>query len=259
MKVHVILLCYAIDVTPLIESVDGSDVIWHIFMHSRRREMVEPLKNSSVIARIYDEHRMWMYDYGFNRGLGASCNKGVIDAISHCTDTDTIIIPNDDLVWTRADFDRLVQGCVDHRDAGLIFCNGYQSGMLQDLNFGCFGINPIALETVGYFDESFPDYFCDRDMLRRCELLGVKIHSIGDTDIIHQGSGTLNAVPAIAEQVQRTFPLDNAHYISKHGGTNSQEKFLHPFNDASLSWRIPAEDRHDPYPGHRRAEEELRR
>jgi hypothetical protein len=258
MNIHVILIAYALDVTPLVYRVTDFGVTWHIFTHSKNPEVLDACHYLLTRADFPLAKGIFLYDYQQNRGLGKSANDGIIEALYD--NAEVIIIPNDDVLMERADFDKLVQETALHPECGLVFCNGYdrKHEQVEDLKFGVFGINRIALETVGYFDQNLPDYFCDCDYLYRCALARIQIHHV-DTSIVHLGSATLDAVPALREQLQRTFPADNAYFRRKWGGEPYHETFSHPFNDPTLSYVIPAENRDNPYPAHRRPEQELDR
>ena len=244
MNVHCILLAYALDVRTLVRTVMADGVTLHLFLHSNRHDVVASCFD---MQREYENVR-W-YNYQTNRGNGRSCNDGIEMALKE--DADAILILNDDLTLTWDDFKRLAEGCLEHPEAGLITCNGYNvsAQLYHDLTFCCFGINRRAIEQVGFFDQNFhPTYFDDTDYKRRCALLGVKTHNIGDTQVVHQGSTTIRAVPFL----QKTFPLNQAYYEKKHGGPPGSETFVFPFNNPDLSWTISAQQRDNPYPEHQR-------
>lgn len=245
MNVHVLVFAYALDVRPLVNAVMADGVTLHLYVHSDRPDVVEACHEMTM---CYSGVRL--YDYRTNRGTELSFNDGVQIALAE--HAEAIVIPNDDITISWTDFRRLAEGCVAHPEVGLITCNGYNvsANLYHNLGFCCFGINRIAIDTAGYLDENFwPAYFSDTDYLRRCKLLGVPMHCIGDTDIIHQGSATLKAVPML----QSTYPRNEAYFRQKHGGVPGAETFLMPFGDPALSWAIPAERRSNPYPDFVRA------
>lgn len=243
LNVHVVVLAYKLvtELNSLLHVLKVPNATIHLVLHSQDKQVME------VCEFWKDESGVVYYPHGVNRGLGKSVNEGILAALH--ADADAIIVPNDDVIMTEFDFGRLTQACADHKDAGLIFCNEANG---QSLAFHVFGINKIAFDAVGCFDESFPDYFCDTDYLRRCALLGVKIHNIGDTSIVHLGSATKNFDPITQKRLNITYPRDEAWYITKHGGVPGSETFVFPFNDVSLSWAIPAESRDNPYSEHQR-------
>ena len=251
MNIGVVLITYAIDVTPLIRSIDGRDVSWHIYTHSDRPEALACLGMSVQGESCFHDCRQ-------NRGLAKSWNDGLIEAYDQ--GAATVVIANDDLVMTHNDLLVLAQAAVEHPECGIIVAEGYNVRMdeQQQLQFAVPAINRSALEQIGYFDESYtPIYGEDCDYSRRAALLGVKFYNAGKTDIIHTGSATVGSVPDLALQNNKTFQANLAYHIAKHGGSYGSESFAFPFNDPGLSWKITAENRHNPYPGHERTDLEI--
>src|SRR4030095_9448892 len=135
----------------------GDDVIWHIFTHSRNPEIMLSLN------RLLTKHRIHLMDYGVNRGLAKSWNDGLIGAYS-MRDVESVIIANDDIVANHDDLLVLANAAKEHRECGIIVCEGQNLRMnsYQILQFAIVGINPVALEQIGYFDENFsPIYYED--------------------------------------------------------------------------------------------------
>ncbi|MFX6027917.1 hypothetical protein ABTE84_21450, partial [Acinetobacter baumannii] len=63
---------------------------------------------------------------------------------------------------------------------------------LPSCGYACFAINPIALETLGCFDENFfPAYCEDQDYARRAALAGLSEENCADTQIVHMGSNAI--------------------------------------------------------------------
>lgn len=246
MKIAVVLITYAIDVTPLIKSMDGRDVFWHIFTHSARPEALACLGMSVQGESCFHDCRQ-------NRGLAKSWNEGLIDVMG----ADVAIIANDDIQATHDDLLILAQSAYEHREAGIVVCEGFNVRMdeKQQLQFAIPAINPIALETIGYFDENFtPIYFEDTDYCRRAALAGVKFYNAGETNIIHTGSATVGTVAELYAQNNVTFRKNLEYYWKKWGGPPGQETFTCPFNDTRLDLRITAEQRDNPYPGYNRTD-----
>lgn len=250
--IHVGLVTYSLDPSLLVTSLAGRDVTFHLYTHSSNRDVLR-----SVYQLRADLPNIILHDYQQNRGLATSWNDTLVDAYG--ARADCVILANDDLVMTRADLDVLARGCVEHPECGAVVCNGYNVRMdrQQDLGFAVIGINPVALETTGYFDENFsPIYFEDSDWSRRSAIVGMKWHNAGDTGIVHLGSET-QKVPELHAQNDRTFAANYAYFLSKHGGSPSDEKYQYPFNDRTLSWHIPAAERHNPYPAYARTDKDI--
>jgi GT2 family glycosyltransferase len=242
-SIGTVLITYAIDVTPLIKSMDGPDVTWHIFVHSDRPE-------AKVCLRAVVQNKITFYDYRQNRGLAKSWNDGLLAA--YTMDADAVIIANDDIQATHDDLLVLARAAVEHRECGVIVAEGFNVRMAeqQQLQFAIPAINPIALEQIGYFDENFtPIYFEDCDYSRRAGLAGVKFHNAGPTGIIHTGSATVGTVDELRLQNNTTFRLNYEYYCRKWGGPPGQEIFTIPFNDSRFDLNITAERRLAPYPG----------
>lgn len=248
-NIHIVLIVYALDVLPLIQSMNGIGVTWHVFTHSANEVVLDALP----ILRYM--HNVNVYDYQKNRGLAKSWNEGLINA--YAQGADVVVIANDDLI---ADFDDLLIlafAAYEHPEAGIVVCEGYNQrmGEQQILQFAIPAINPIAIEQIGYFDENFvPIYFEDSDYSRRAALAGVKFHNAGKTGIIHTGSATVASVNDLAVQNNLTFQRNVAYYCTKWGGPLGQETFTVPFFDAKFNLKITAEQRHDPYPDYSRTD-----
>ncbi len=241
MNIGVVLITYAIDVTPLIRNIDGPDVSWHIYTHSARPEALACLGMSVQGESCFHDCRQ-------NRGLAKSWNEGLIEAYDQ--GADTVVIANDDLVMTHNDLLVLAQAAVEHPECGVIVAEGFNVRMdeQQQLQFAVPAINRSALEQIGYFDENFtPIYFEDSDYSRRAALAGVKFYNAGTTGIIHTGSATVGAVDELRLQNNTTFRLNYEFYCRKWGGSPGQETFTYPFGDTRFGLKITAEDRHHPY------------
>lgn len=250
MNIHVTLIAYAIDITPLVSSLDAPDVFFHIYLHSKREEA------GRIAYWLADMHQnIILHDYRTNRGLARSWNDGIIE--SYEQGADVAIVLNDDVDISRPDLRLLAQAAVDHRECGIVEPRGYNERMVENqlLGYAAFAVNPIALEKVGYFDENFtPIYFEDCDYSRRCALAGVTFYDAGPTRIVHKGSATINSVPELKNQNNITFSACNAYYHRKWGGEPGQEVFAYPFNDTSLGLKIGANQRAAPYPGYNRTD-----
>jgi GT2 family glycosyltransferase len=253
MRIDVVLIAYALDLRPLINSLSGPDTYFHIYTHSQRSE-------ARAVMQLMAEYRpdLTIHDYGTNRGLSTSWNDGVIEA--QAESADAVLIINDDIAMSRTDMLQMAQCCVDHREAGIVVVTGENIRMQGhlDLGYSAFGINPIATETIGYLDENYwPIYGEDVDYSRRLALTGIPIVSAGDTGIVHQGSQTIAVVPELRGQNHITFPRNQLYHAAKHGGIYGHETFQYPFGDPQLSWKIEAESRHNPYPAHQRQDKDV--
>lgn len=253
MNIHITLIAYALDLTPLIMALQGEDVYWHVFQHSRNMDVILKCQALALVVPNFT-----YFDYRENRGLSTSWNDGLV--ISQAQGADAMLILNDDVQISRDDMLKMAQGGIDHPECGIIEAEGWNERMQehQRLGFACFGINQIALDVVGLFDEQYyVIYGEDVDYSRRCNLLGVTFHNVGQTKIVHKGSETIATVPALRAQNQVTFPRNENYHRLKHGGPYGRETFQYPFGDPQLSWRIDTDQRHNPYPAHQRQDKDV--
>lgn len=244
MNIHIGLVAYALNVIPLIESLDGDDITWHLFLHSQRPDVV------ASCMEMAKKHNVLYHPYGTNRGLAVSWNDTLIEAQEQ--GADTVIILNDDVVMSREDLLILANAAVNHPECGVIVCEGYDGGMERDqiLQFVVFAVNKIAIQTIGYFDQNLIPYcFEDSDYSLRCGKAGVPFFNAGPTGIVHIGHAAVKTVPALNAQNQRTFPATLVYYKEKWGGEPGEEKHLIPFGNPHFGLRIDAAQLRDPYPG----------
>lgn len=250
MNIHMILVTYAIDPYPLISNI-GKDVVWHIFTHSHNTGI-----RTSIGDLAHEGYDIILNDWEKNRGLATSWNDGILE----CPTTDVIIVINDDVMASPDDISILARTCIDHPEAGIITAWGFNERMgdVRDNGYSLFGINRIAIERVGYFDQNYtPIYGEDVDLTRRLALEDIPILSCTETNIWHKGSATTNGSALLTRQHQVTFPRNEDYHRLKHGGGYGHEQFLCPFDDINLSWYISAESRENPYPGHERQDKDI--
>lgn len=242
--IHIVLVTYALDVTPLVDSLWTSDVTLHLYTHSKIPMVVEACRE---IESEYPNVR-WN-NYGINRGLARSWNDGMLAAQND--NAEVIILLNDDITASKADMYQLTEAAVKHRECGVVQVRAYNE--ITDkrilMGYGFTAIQPIALETVGAFDVNYwPIYGEDVDYSRRCGLLGVTFYDAGESGVVHEGSTTIKAVPELAASHQKTFRDNHLYHVAKHGGFYGQETFDRPFNDPTLDWYIPLDNYRRAYP-----------
>lgn len=228
MNVHIVVVAYGLaeDLRRLFESADGPGVTWHVFLHSQFPEVVE------ICYELGTRRNVWLYPYGVNRGLARSWNEGLYNA--YRDSCDAALIANDDALAGPGDVQRIVQAALAHPDCYLIQGTGIdlREKRRGKMHLALAAINPIALETIGYFDTAFePIYYEDQDYYRRAELAGLKDFVAADTAIVHAGSKSLYEVAGQKELHQRTFGLNQEYYIGKWGGLPGQETYTRPWND----------------------------
>jgi GT2 family glycosyltransferase len=99
------------------------------------------------------------------------------------------------------------------------------------LRFGAFGLNRAALDSVGFFDESFHPIYCeDCDYEYRCKLAGVPIVDVG-SGTVHLESGSVSLHAGHTADNARSFPANHDYYRAKWGGpVRGGEVFTTPFD-----------------------------
>lgn len=218
-------------------------VSYHIFLHSARPDVV-----SVVDELALNNERVIPYRYKFNRGLAKSWNEGMM--AGYARGNDVVIIVNDDCIFSPGDLDLLAQQAFVERGRYMVSAMGFNHrlGEMTNLCFSCFAINPIALTTVGCFDENFfPIYFEDNDYDRRARLLGLQDGVCHHVNVAHGGSMAIHSDPALMTQNHTTFEANRDYYLRKWGGLPSQETFVTPFGQEQFSLYIPSYERQHPY------------
>jgi GT2 family glycosyltransferase len=251
-KIHIIVVAYALadDLLRLYRSADAPNVQWHVFVHSQFPEVVEAVQHMALQTNVQ------AYWHGVNRGLAKSWNEGLMFA--QMVGADVMMIANDDAVAGPGDVQRLAETAMNNRDKYLIVGNGYdiRNGAHSHQALALAAINPIALETIGYFDENFfPIYWEDVDWYRRAALAGLQMYVEPCTSIIHMGSRSLNHVPPY--QHHDTFHANRAYYARKWGGEAGSETYTIPFNDSAFGLCIEAAERKAPYLGYNRTDQHI--
>ena len=113
-------------------------------------------------------------------------------------------------------------------------------GLLFGWGMSAFVITPLALETVGFFDENiYPAYLEDCDYHYRAKLTNIQCENIPDLELIHgelvngkiQGSRAIGSDPKIMRENGRTHQGNFDYYRQKWGGINGEEIYTHPFNE----------------------------
>jgi len=220
------------------------DVTMRIFEHSNRSDVL------SVCDRYADSDDVILYPYRINRGASRSWNEGIRDG--YASGADVVIVCNDDILFSSGDVDKVADRAIENRDVFLVTMAGWHSGFnvaCPSHGYSCFAINPIAIETVGYFDVNiFPAYLEDCDYSYRAVVLsGLQQTNVADTMVFHVGSYVIKNDEAISAQNAHTHGLNFQYYDRKWGGINGQEVFMTPFNDKQYDACIPEERMEAPY------------
>ena len=231
-----------------------SDVAVHLFLHSNEHV------TRTICEELAERPEVRYYPYGENRGVSRSWNDGILNA--YRDGSDVVIVANDDVLPAEGDVDRLAEKAVSCRDRYIVSCAGPHERLgrfLPSHGYSFFAVNPIAVETIGCFDENFfPAYCEDQDYARRAALAGLSEENCADTAVVHGGSSAIFANQELALQNRITQSHNIAYYARKWGGHAGHEVFDSPFGNPALGLRIAPEDRAEPYgPDHDRTDRNL--
>lgn len=223
---------------------------FHLFRHSRIKDVV---LTCDEIVRSYPDHVLY-YPYGFNRGVATSWNDAL--TMMQMSDCDVMILCNDDIYFTEGDIDKIVAAAMEQRQAYAIFCAGYNAYHKTNINchgMSCFAMQPIAIETIGYYDENFfPAYNEDVDYARRAARSGLVPFIVSDTNIWHRGSAAITDSKELGQQNYITHGLNNEYWKNKWGCPVSEDPttgYKYPFNNPKFHPYFIGEDqRRAPYP-----------
>lgn len=193
---------------------------------------------------------------GRNMGCARYWNDGLV--LAQERNADVIIITNNDIWFSPGDVDKMALKSIQCPGNYMISVAGIHVGRNQwEPSHGhcCFALNPISLEKIGYFDENFwPAYLEDCDYWYRSTLAGLHEENCNDTMIYHVGSATVAYDRRLAARNRITQGKNFRYYQKKWGDINGMEKHKFPFNNPGLSFFIPAEERHNPYPDYYRTD-----
>ena len=252
---HVVLVAVAYNqaqgIAALIDSAASRrhDVAVELFLHS-----AEPATAAACETLAARPH-VRLHAYGFNRGLSLSWNDGIL--AGYGGGADVVVVANDDIRFGPGDLDQLAETAADERDRHIVSCAGPHlryGARLPSHGYACFAINPVALETIGCFDENlFPAYCEDQDYSRRAHLAGLTEGNCADTEVEHAGSSAILSSPELMRANALTQAANQAYYRAKWGGDGDHERFGAPWDDPAIPLKIAPEHRHAPYgPAHDR-------
>lgn len=230
-----------------------TDAHLYLFLHSQQRDVVIVCESNLSVFQWWP--RINYFPYGENRGLARSANDGLIQG--YADGCDVMLTCNDDVMPAPGDIEKIAQAAIDNRDRYKVEGMGYDERKKQygPIEWALAAINPIALETIGYFDENFaPAYYDDTDYSLRARRAGLKSLVAPDTNLRHAGSGSLEQVDRNVHDDQ--FMRNQGYYFRKWGGEKGYELYEQPFNNPAFGLKIAESDRRAPYPGYNRVERE---
>ncbi|MBZ0291424.1 MAG: hypothetical protein K8L99_02545, partial [Anaerolineae bacterium] len=233
MNIHIVVVAHSLadDLERLFEAGASDNVTWHLFLHSAIPAVEQMCQK---LIGIYPH--VYFYPYKVNRGLSKSWNEGLIEGYRR--GADVVMIANDDAIPRPGDVQILGEVALEKRDYYMITGAGFDVRDMQhhkNMKFSLAAINPIAVETIGYFDENiFPIYWEDVDWYRRAALAGLKLWCVEETCIIHMGSRSVYSNPELMRQNHETFHRNREYYERKWGGPVGHETLIRPFGEFSL-------------------------
>lgn len=253
MRIHLTLVTYALDITSLVMALQGDDVHWSVFQHSRNMDVIS---RCQALAQVVPNFTY--FDYRENRGLSRSWNDGL--AIAQSKQFDVSFIANDDIRASRLDMLKIAQTAVRRPNCGVIQGMGFdeQTQQRQPMAWALAAVNPVVLDTIGYFDENFfPIYYEDTDLARRMALADVRFCTVTDTEIVHIGRTTVRTSSDLKPQQDVTMQANSQYYQRKWGGIPGAEQYTIPFNNPQFGLKIDYAARHSPYPEYNRVDQEI--
>lgn len=228
-----------------------ADIAFLVISHSRMPDKVAELETLAQQADVIYR------GYGANRGLAKSWNEGILWGFEQ--NFDVVLVVNEDVVFETCDVDKLAETAIQRRDCPLVMGRAFHHSEREWSwsEYGCFAVNPVALETTGCFDENFFPIYCeDSDYRRRLQLAGLQPARCEATRIMHGGSRSLSQ-PEVARQNNLTYARNRRYYQRKWGGEGGGERFRRPFGDERFTHYIDPRVRAAPYPGFNREDQAI--
>lgn len=223
----------------------------HLFLHSQFAPTV------ALCAQAARARDVRYYPYGINRGVSTSWNEGILAAYRE--GADVVVVANDDVYFSDGDVDQLAEKALRCRERYIVTCAGRHLRYPRPIpshGYAVFAINPVALDTIGCFDENiFPAYCEDQDYAWRARLAGLAEENCADTMVYHGGSGAIFSDRVLLQQKGMTHGRNLEYYRRKWGGDGGSERFQHPFGNPRFGQYIAPHRRNTPYgPGYDRAD-----
>lgn len=113
----------------------------------------------------------------------------------------------------------------------------------------------ISTTTGTFIANGLVSHNCDHHY--RATLLGLVEDNCPDTEVWHGGSSAINNDEMLSLQNLVTQKTTGQYYVRKWGGLNGQEVFMVPFNNDKFTPYISPEERHKPYPGYNRTDQQI--
>lgn len=236
-----------------------AELTFYLFLHSQYKDVVKAFEEQRK------EEDAKLFAYGFNRGLARSWNEGILKGYEE--GADVVIVASDSAWYSPDDIDKIAAAAMKNRHRAQIRCAGFATGSrnqaesnlhpVANLGYGCFALNPVALEKVGCFDENFWPYNLeDMDYFGRLRLAPLGIYIVPDTKVCRISSASKSGHTSKEKEQFKVW--SNLEYYKRKWGRTPWARgapvYLHPFDSPEFSWVITPENRHAPYPGHNKPE-----
>jgi GT2 family glycosyltransferase len=191
-------------------------------------ELLYVIDNGNVIPHdMHYKHLpdIHVVDLGYNAGVAASWNL-TIRANMRCM---WWAFANNDVVLEKGAAAKLALDMEENIDIPNITMVEMGNESWGN-HFGFFGVNDLAIEEVGWFDENFhPIYFEDTDWKRRAERAGIRMHVIKSTTH-HDGNASWKSDNMLAFDNKRSWDYNRDYFDDKWGVAEPDLK----------SWRPPS-------------------
>lgn len=248
MKIYLSLFAYALsdDLLRAWNSVNGPNVITHLFLHSRVSDVVAACEHIASAPNVV------YHPYGVNRGV---C-RGINDTIHAAFDdsADVLVCWADDMRARPGDIDCIAKAVLAHPECAYVDSPCWVEKTGRNENTG-MAMSMATMRKVGYFDVNcYPLAFGDVDWVYRAKLAGMGKFTALNTYLFHAGAKTRDAMPEAEGQFMRDFETTRDYYTAKWGGDYKHEEFDHPFNNPKLSAYIARENADNPYPEYARVD-----
>lgn len=185
------------------------------------------LKNDAVITSIQKKFpQVEFLECGLNLGIAASWNLLIKKFL---IEDEFVFISQDDMKFLPGELTKVAYHFYSNQDADIITYWG----------FGLFCLSRKCVKNIGFFDENFyPAYYEDADYCRRLNLSKdinrkqLKIEAIHGDENFASGCTT-----STVKNGTDCAGINAMRYCSKWGGTHTNETYLTPFNNPTLTIR----------------------
>ena len=91
------------------------EIQFHLFLHSKIKRV------ENACDKMRDGYNVVYYPLKRNAGVAKSWNSGLLSMMEH--NCDTLMLVNDDIVFSEGDIDTMVEMSLSNPDAWAVFCS----------------------------------------------------------------------------------------------------------------------------------------